>query len=1341
MNQPSKKVLATAVLCSLLAASPVWAATPQTTNSTVNKGNSEDAPYSAITVPTGEPAIGVVDNTGFTVYVTNGATVNSLVNNTMAGATLTISGNMEQTVTRDDAPAIAFDLENGSTTNVDSPAVKVTSTNHGDATGATVQGSTLNAAGGAWTVTASSNAGSASAYGIQNYDTAISASAVTFTGAPTVTVEATNKEADSKNYLDAVGLYNNGKNASITLKQGAAITATITDATDAADGEISSATAMDNLEGTITADGALNLTVTATGGQTGTPTVITTGFKNRGTANVKDLTINASAAGGTITVTEKDPGGVASAVAYGLCQNNSYDDIDFSLTAGKVTITSLTAKGGTATGADADGKISGTTTDSEAKAYAAAYGLYNSAADVSNSAMTIGSLDVTGTATGGSGDTFSVFSGTPVFNSYIAAIKNAADNGTATVTVDGAVKANVAATGGKAPDAGQPGKNSWATANAIGIENTTSTTVQDTNPTATITAASADLTVTAASGTGAKAGAWAQGIYNFATGGTAATTIANLAKTTVTVAGSTGSTTSAAYGIENQASEATDYDIVTNTVTHLADGTATFRAGSVESIVTATGGSTSAANRIDDVHAYGVYNHSGYGTYDSKNKNEADLTVTGPSTVAATATANAATPSQVEAFGFSNNGTSAVMSLQDATVTAAAAGGNSHYGSVASTIAQAIDNSNGGVVTARNLNLTATATGGAQVAGSDEARQTEAYGISTALGTVSATGAVAIKTSVTPGSGAKEYFKADSLFARFDKGTLNVGTDGTKSLGKPVQLEGDVQAYDGGVINLTLDGAESYLQGNVQTTATYTYTGTTNTVGTVNLTVTNGAVWRPVYDNRYGSLNTANETYNFDETTDTYNTTYNYNTPAQTATTTDNSIGTLALSNGGIVDLTWDNATRDPATEGRTLTIDTLSGEGGVFKINSNLAQNKADEITLGSASTSKSVGIDVAYDPALAASGLDNNSDISGKALVLTDKSGKLASVKGVADSYNLYDYTPTITANGDGTYSLTKLTITNVKPAPTPDNPKQDVTSQSQPMREARHNRMALHNLWVNGELNNLQKRLGDLRAAQPADSGIWARYEYDKLEKGSDASLKYNLFQLGYDKDYQGETGTFYRGAAFSYAKGTGSYEVSNGDLKEGTLSLYQTWAGKDGRYYDVILKGGKLMSSYDLNDTANPSSADYHTWAYSLSGEIGKRFNKTNGFYVEPQFEFTLGRINGADYTTSTGMDVNVGSQNTALARLGISAGRETAKGSYFAKASYYHDFGGGLNLTASDSTTNPYSYGEDIAKNWLVFSLGGTAKAGKNCNIYGELSKFAGQLTNDVQVNIGARWSF
>ena len=295
---------------------------------------------------------------------------------------------------------------------------------------------------------------------------------------------------------------------------------------------------------------------------------------------------------------------------------------------------------------------------------------------------------------------------------------------------------------------------------------------------------------------------------------------------------------------------------------------------------------------------------------------------------------------------------------------------------------------------------------------------------------------------------------------------------------------------------------------------------------------------------------------------------------------------------------------------------------------------------------------------------------------------------------------------------------------------------------MREARHERMAMHNLWISAELNNLQKRLGDLRSLEPAESGIWARYEHNKLEKGSDTSLKYNYFQLGYDKDFKGDTGNFYRGVAFSYGKGDGSYEVGTGDLKEGAMTLYQTWVGKSGNYYDIVAKAGKLLNDYNAVNTANPYTSDYHSWAYSIGGEVGKRFKKDNGFFVEPQFEFTLGRINGADYTTSTGMKVNVDAQNSAIARIGVAVGKEIKNvGSYYAKASYFHDFGGGLNLTASDSTTNPFSYGEDSAKNWCIFTLGGAVKASKNCNVFGELSKYTGELSNNVQVNVGARWSF
>jgi len=589
-------------------------------------------------------------------------------------------------------------------------------------------------------------------------------------------------------------------------------------------------------------------------------------------------------------------------------------------------------------------------------------------------------------------------------------------------------------------------------------------------------------------------------------------------------------------------------------------------------------------------------------------------------------------------------------------------------------------------------------------------------------------GNVKIITSATAGTAtdatgktSPAKFGAYSVFAN-QGGIINIGVDTSKGYpaanGKTVQLEGDIFAGIMSKNNIIFSGSASSLQGNI-------LNGDDSAAN--NITFTNQATWHPVFDNRYGSFIT-------DGDYTTYSPSYTVNSISTTAN--------LTLSDKAAIDLTWDNATRDPAATARTLTLASLSGADGVLVVNTNLAQNAADQFIITN-NAATSLGIDVAYDPALAASGLNNNSDISGSAKVLTISSGTTPTVTGVSDSYNTYDYTPTITANGDGTYSVTKLTITNVPVTnPTDDGGKKTITSPSKPMRDARNNRMALHNLWVNGELNNMQKRMGDLRAMEPAASGIWARYEHNKLEKGSDASLKYNYFQLGYDKDFKGDTGTFYRGAAFSYAKGTGDYEVSSGGLKLGALSLYQTWVGNDGRYYDVILKGGKIMSSYDLYDTANPSSADYHSWAYSVSGEVGKRFKKDNGFYVEPQLEFILGKINGADYTTSTGMDVNIDSQSTAIARLGLAAGREIKNvGSYYAKASYYHDFGGGLNLTASDSTTNPYSYGEDCARNWAVFTLGGAVKAGKNCNIYGELSKFAGQLSNDVQVNIGARWSF
>ncbi len=749
---------------------------------------------------------------------------------------------------------------------------------------------------------------------------------------------------------------------------------------------------------------------------------------------------------------------------------------------------------------------------------------------------------------------------------------------------------------------------------------------------------------------------------------------------------------------------------------------------------TATGGTASSTDAGSRTHALGI-NEESYSCLDTSQ----------PVTLTVTATGGTSSGScYTEAIGlFSTSGVNGDVIMKQVKATGGAAGTDSSV-----TLAAGIATQYGIAINVNNLTITNVEAIAGTSQDSSVSNPAQALGIKNRLGTVQVKGDTVINAKVsnsdmsgsqaaavyTSGRGGSKFLKIAEGEGEEDSNAIftNINTtDGVTSLGKTVQLEGDVVALDGGVNNIILDGQASYLRGNVLTTGVQlmsSYFDYISDPGTNNILVRNGASWQPVYDNRNGSFVDYSEE---NPDPDTYRQSY---------TTTKNSIAALTLQDGGVVDLTWDNGeNQNRSGVFRTLSIGTLTGDGGIFKVNTDLSNNEADEIILGSGSTSTAVGIDVAYDPFLVASGLAVGSAINGSARVLTDNSGKITTVSGVADSYNLYEYTPTIKDNSDHTYSVTALTITNVKPAPNPG--KKDITEPSRPMREARHDRMALHNLWVNGELNNMQKRMGDLRTATPAESGIWARYEHNKLEKGSDSSLKYNMFQLGFDKDYQGATGTFYRGAAFSYSKGSGVYEVSSGDIKQNALSLYQTWIGQDGRYYDVIVKAGKIMSNYDYSYGANQFKGDYSNWAYSISGEVGKRFKKSNGFYVEPQLEFILSKINGADYTTSTGMNVSVDSQSQAIARLGLGVGREVKNGSYYARASYYHDFGGGLSLTASDATTNPFNYGEDAAKNWVVFTLGGQARAGKNCNIYGELSKYAGQLSNNVLVNIGARWSF
>ena len=302
-------------------------------------------------------------------------------------------------------------------------------------------------------------------------------------------------------------------------------------------------------------------------------------------------------------------------------------------------------------------------------------------------------------------------------------------------------------------------------------------------------------------------------------------------------------------------------------------------------------------------------------------------------------------------------------------------------------------------------------------------------------------------------------------------------------------------------------------------------------------------------------------------------------------------------------------------------------------------------------------------------------------------------------------------------------------------------DSTTANENTMTAADSKFALNSLFL-AETNNLQKRMGELRGLKPAESGAWARFGHGDLKPsdGRAAEAKYNMVQVGYDWDKKLADGIQYQGFAVSHMSGSSWFEQGTGELRETTLSLYRTWIGKRGHYYDVIAKVGEYSDDYkvwpNLGDDAY-AEASSRTWAYSIGGEYGYRQALPNNTYVEPSGELILGRMNGVGYTIQD-EDAHVDAMNHAIVRLGATYGANLAgdKANVYLKANYFHDFGGGFDVRYGDT-----AYNRDGVRNWWEFAVGGNVKAGDNCNVYAELAKNIGDLRSDVKVNLGVRVSF
>lgn len=428
--------------------------------------------------------------------------------------------------------------------------------------------------------------------------------------------------------------------------------------------------------------------------------------------------------------------------------------------------------------------------------------------------------------------------------------------------------------------------------------------------------------------------------------------------------------------------------------------------------------------------------------------------------------------------------------------------------------------------------------------------------------------------------------------------------------------------------------------------------------------------------------------------------------------------GTLTANNA-TVDMTDSSIKRAvPTVAYETLTIDKLSGNGTTFIMDTDLSgETNSDKITI----TDADAGTHYVQIKDLSQL---NDIEVIGahQQLLITDNSGKLTFEGKEFNAGGLWDIDPTLAKQGNDWY-LTKIAKT--------------ANNDTRVLLDAADNSYAL---WRNTN-DSLRSRLGALASGSEQSDGIWARTQAGRFS-GDNYEGRYNLYQLGFDQAADAKS---VYGAAVDYGDGNGSYDNGSGKDKLKSFSLYGVWTGDNGAYTNVTARYG--MVSTDLESYGDfPDKAEYKQHAYSVSVEYGKRFDMERGFFVEPQAQFTLGRLGSIDYTTDRGANGYIEGMNSAIGRIGFVMGQKIKNGSdIYLKADLLHEFAGerDLQLTSDAGGTNDMlTKHNDYGDTWFELGLGANIKVSKTASIYGEIERgFGGDINKKWSVNGGVRFTF
>ena len=247
-----------------------------------------------------------------------------------------------------------------------------------------------------------------------------------------------------------------------------------------------------------------------------------------------------------------------------------------------------------------------------------------------------------------------------------------------------------------------------------------------------------------------------------------------------------------------------------------------------------------------------------------------------------------------------------------------------------------------------------------------------------------------------------------------------------------------------------------------------------------------------------------------------------------------------------------------------------------------------------------------------------------------------------------------------------------------------------------------------------------------------------------KGVKDDNTYRGVQVGYDKAL---ANGWHAGAAFDYRDGDSNYLLGGkGDNQLYSLGVYGVKSFDDQSYLRVAAKAGRVENEYDVYNEIRSLKlhGDYKANAYGLTMEYGKTFG-TEASYFTPKAQLTWSQVGSKDYTAHTpndSMRIDQDAYSSLVARFGVEAGAKSEKGHVYVGLYGAHEFNGDITASyfAKDGGYKHTSF--DGKDTWMEMSIGGSYDLSDNCHIYADFAKdFGGDFERKWKASAGLRFEF